>query len=153
MTQIFHTQPMIFNPLSMTSISDYVKFTNGNLLIIMLKCKGYIHLGEQMDLNLISENITIISHITSKISKIIGITTRLRHFCNHWYTVHPLSIFNTPLLILWLHCVGSSSTDTSQSNSGFADACSAFNLFCLLLISCHSCICLFLKPSNNLASF
>ena len=39
-------QPMIFSPLSVTSKLNYVKFTNGDLLlliiIIMLKCKGYI---------------------------------------------------------------------------------------------------------------
>ena len=35
-------EAMIFNPLSVISKLNYVKLTNGDLLIIMLKCKRYI---------------------------------------------------------------------------------------------------------------
>ena len=98
MTQIFHMQPMIFNPLSVTSILNYAKFTNGDLLIISLKCKGYIRkiliFCVLINLNLIWKY--HISHNTSKISKIIGITSRLRDFVTpntlliiYWPLIHP----------------------------------------------------------------
>ena len=141
MTQLIHMEPMIFNPLSVTSKLNYVKFTNGDLLIIMLKCKRYIC----KILLCIDWLIWILSENTMA-DYDWHYTGRIMTFCNHQYIVNHLSTF-TPLPILRLHCVGASSTDISQSNSGFAEACSVSILIYFAFYWSHT------VPLLNLSSY
>lgn len=116
------------------------------LLIIMLKCKGYI-CKTLLCIDRFESYLKYhISHITSKIHiKIIGIIGRLRHFV----TTNTLLTIYRPLILPYLsYCfaVWGQAAQTYLNQilvvQKHALYYCNFNVFCLLLISHCSSICL-----------
>ena len=83
-------------------------FDNHSNNLINIECKEFIkYLGVIVDGNLTWKY--HIDNIASKISKTIGIITRLRYFVPlHVYLTKHLSMFNLTLHNIWYSCLGSS---------------------------------------------